>query len=108
MRILQLHSDFIENKPLKKEVAMAEEAEKKATRLEDLVVLFTSVEEGDDEAVAKQAVDEVKAALEKLGTNRILIYPYAHLSRNLAKPSHALRTLKAMEKYAQEKGIETY
>ena len=108
MRILQLHSDFIEYKPLKKEVAMAEEAEKKATRLEDLVVLFTSVEEGDDEAVAKQAVDEVKAALEKLGTNRILIYPYAHLSSNLAKPSNALRTLKAMEKYAQEKGIETY
>jgi len=108
MRILQLHSDFIEYKPLKKEVAMAEEAEKKATRLEDLVVLFTSIEEGDDEAVAKQAVDEVKAALEKLGTNRILIYPYAHLSSNLAKPSNALRILKAMEKYAQEKGIETY
>ncbi len=108
MRILQLHSDFIEYKPLKKEIAMAEEAEKKATRLEDLVVLFTSVEEGDDEAVAKQAVDEVKAALEKLGTNRILIYPYAHLSSNLAKPSNALRILKAMEKYAQEKGIETY
>jgi threonyl-tRNA synthetase len=108
MRILQLHSDFIEYKPLKKEVAMAEEAEKKATRLEDLVVLFTSVEEGDDEAVAKQAVDEVKAALEKLGTNRILIYPYAHLSSNLAKPSNAHRILRAMEKYAQEKGIETY
>ena len=108
MRILQLHSDFIEYKPLKKEVAMAEKAEKKATILEDLVVLFTSVEEGDDEAVAKQAVDEVKAALEKLGTNRILIYPYAHLSSNLAKSSNALRILKAMEKYAQEKGIETY
>jgi threonyl-tRNA synthetase len=108
MRILQLHSDFIEYRPLKKEVTMAEEAEKKATRLEDLVVLFTSVEEEDDEAVAKQAVDEVKAALEKLGTNRILIYPYAHLSSNLAKPSNALRILKTMEKYAQEKGIETY
>jgi threonyl-tRNA synthetase len=108
MRILQLHSDFIEYKPLKKEVAMAEEAEKKATRLEELVVLFTSVEEGDDEAVAKQAVDEVKAVLEKLKNNRILIYPYAHLSSNLAKPSNALRILEAMEKYAKEKGIETY
>ena len=108
MRILQLHSDFIEYKPLKKEVAMAEEAEKKATRLEDLVVLFTSVEEGDDEVVAERAIDEVKAVLEKLKNNRILIYPYAHLSSNLAKPSNALRILKAMEKYAKEKGIETY
>jgi len=108
MRILQLHSDFIEYKPLKKEVAMAEEAEKKATRLEDLVVLFTSVEEGDDETVAERAIDEVKAVLEKLKNNRILIYPYAHLSSNLAKPSNALRILNAMEKYAKEKGVETY
>lgn len=108
MRILQLHSDFIEYKPIKKEVAMAEEAETKISRLEDLVVLFTSVEEGDDEAVAKRAVDEVKAALEKLGAKRILIYPYAHLSSNLAKPSNALRILKVMEKYAKEVGIETH
>ena len=108
MRILQLHSDYIEYKPIKKEIAMAEEAEKKAKRLEDIVVLFTSIEEGDDEAVAKRAVAEVKAALEKLKAKRILIYPYAHLSSNLAKPSNALRILKVMEKYAKEAGIETH
>jgi len=108
LRILQLHSDYIEYKPIKKEVAMAEETEKKATRLEDLVVLFTSVEEGDDEAIAKRAVEEVKAALEKLKAKRILIYPYAHLSSNLAKPSNALKILKVMEKYAKEAGIETH
>lgn len=108
MRILQLHSDYIEYKPIKKEVAMAEEAEKKAKRLEDIVVLFTSIEEDDDEAVAKRAVDEVKVALEKLKAKRILIYPYAHLSSNLAKPSNALKILKAMEKYAKEAGIETH
>jgi len=108
LRILQLHSDYIEYKPIKKEIAMAEEAEKKAKRLEDIVVLFTSIEEGDDEAVAKRAVAEVKAALEKLKAKRILIYPYAHLSSNLAKPSNALRILKVMEKYAKEAGIETH
>jgi len=108
MRILQLHSNFIEYKPVKKEVALAEPTEKKTTRLESLVVLFTSVEEGDDEAVAKRAVEEVKTSIEKLKTNRILIYPYAHLSSNLAKPSEALRVLKEMEKYAKEAGMETY
>ena len=60
MRILQLHSDFIEYTPIKKEVASAEEAEKKPRRFEDLVVLFTCVEEGDTEAVAKQAIDQIK------------------------------------------------
>jgi len=108
MRILQLHSNFIEYKPIQKEIAMAEEAEKKTVRLEEIAVLFTAVEEGDDVTVAKKAIDEVRAFLEKLKVNRILIYPYAHLSSNLAKPTEALKVVKAMESYAKEKGIETY
>ena len=108
MRILQLHSDFIEFQPIQKEIALAEEAERKKTRLEEIVVLFTAVEEGDNVAVAKKAIDEVHAFLEKLKVNRILIYPYAHLSSNLAKPSEALKIVKAMEAYAKEKSLETY
>jgi len=108
VRILQLHSNFIEYKPIQKEIAMAEEAEKKEARLEEIVVLFTAVEEGDDEKVAKKAIDEVQAFLEKLKVNRILIYPYAHLSSNLAKPTDALKVVKAMEASAKEKGIDTY
>jgi threonyl-tRNA synthetase len=103
-----LHSNFIVYKPVQKEIAMAEEAPKKDVRLEELVVLFTAVEEGDNGTVAQKAIDEVQAFLEKLGVNRILIYPYAHLSSNLAKPSDALKTVKAMESYARKKGIETF
>ncbi|MGQ9641195.1 MAG: threonine--tRNA ligase [Candidatus Bathycorpusculaceae bacterium] len=108
MRILQLHSNYIEYKPVQKEIAMAEEAEKKGNRLEEIVVLFTAVEEGDNIEVAKKAIDEVQAFLEKLKVNRILIYPYAHLSTNLAKPTEALKIVKAMESYAKEKRVETY
>jgi len=108
MRILQLHSNFIVYRPVKKEVTMAEEAEKKEVRLEEVVVLFTAVEENDDKTTAQKAIDEVQAFLEKQKINRILIYPYAHLSSNLAKPSEALKTVKVMEAYAKEKGIETF
>jgi threonyl-tRNA synthetase len=103
-----LHSNFIEYTPVKKETANAEEAQKKTSRLDDVVVLFTCVEEGDNEVVAKQAISEVKDAVQKLKANRILIYPYAHLSSNLAKSATALTVLKAMEKYAKEAGMETY
>jgi threonyl-tRNA synthetase len=108
MRILQLHSDYIEYKPVQKEIAMAEEAEKKPVRLEEIVVLFTAVEEGDNSAMGQKAMDEVYAFLEKLKVNRVIIYPYAHLSGNLAKPTEALKVVKAMEVYAKEKGIETF
>ena len=108
MRVLQLHSDFIEYKPVQKEIATAEEAEKKPVRLEEIVVLFTAVEEGDTEITGQKAIDEVRAFLGKLKVNRIIIYPYAHLSSSLARPSEALKIVKIMETYAKEKGIETH
>jgi len=108
MHILQLHSNYIEYRPVQKEIAVAEEAEKKAVCLEEIVVLFTAVEEGDDKAIGQKAIDEIHDFLKKLKTNRIIIYPYAHLSSNLAKPTEALKVLKGMEAYAKEKGIETF
>jgi len=103
-----LHSNFIEYTPIKKEVAIAEDAEKKPSRIDDVVVLFTCVEEGDNETVAKQAIEEVREVLLKLKAKKILIYPYAHLSSDLAKSSTAFNILKTMEEYAKNAGIETY
>ncbi|MDH5362147.1 MAG: threonine--tRNA ligase [Aigarchaeota archaeon] len=108
MKILQLHSDFIEYQPIRKEIAGAEEADKSRARLEDLAVLFTAVEKGDDQQTAARAMDEIKESLERIGASRVLIYPYAHLSSNLAPPAEALTVLKAMEKRSAELGIETH
>ena len=108
LRILQLHSNFIEIEVIEKEIALAEEPEKKKDRLEELAVLFTSVEEGDGTNVARKAMENIKASLDKLKVNRILIYPYAHLSNTLAKPAKALKVIKEMEKAAKDLGFETY
>jgi threonyl-tRNA synthetase len=108
MRILQLHSNFIVFKPVQKEIAIAEEAEQKENRVEEVVVLFTAIEEGDTVQIGQKAIDDLRAFLGKQKTNRILIYPFAHLSSNLSQPSEALKIIKSMETYAKEKNIETY
>jgi len=108
LRILQLHSNFIEYKPIEKEGAIAEEAEKKWQRVEEVAVLFTCIEKEDNETVAKKAIKEIKSSLEKLKVNKILVYPYAHLSSDLARPSDALKVVRAMEEYAKEAGFETH
>jgi threonyl-tRNA synthetase len=108
MRILQLHSNFIVFKPIEKEINQAEETPKTETRIEEVVVLFTAVEDGDTSALAQKAIDDVRAFLGKLKINRVIIYPFAHLSSNLSKPSQALAVIKDMEVYAKSKGIETY
>jgi len=108
MRILQSHADYIEFEPTQKEISLAEEVEKKKYRYEDLVVLFVSVEENDNESLGKKAIDDVKEFLGKVKGNKILLYPFAHLSRNLAKPSDALKIIKEMESYAKSLKIEAY
>jgi len=108
LRILQLHSNFIEYQAIEKEIAIAEELEKEYDRLEDVVVLFTAIESGDDIAVARKAMENTKISLDVLKANKVLIYPYAHLSSNLAKPSDALNILKEMRNIAKEMGLETY
>ncbi len=102
MRLLQLHSDFIEYEPIEKEIRDAEEISSKSkVRLEDLVVAFVAVEKGDDETVARAAVDEIKSFLNTIKSNRLLVYPYAHLSSDLASPSSAIDIIKSVEEFAK-------
>ena len=108
MRILQLHSNFIVFKPIQKEITIAEEAEQKENRIEEVVVLFTAIEEDDTIRTGQKAIDDVRAFLGKQKTNRILIYPFAHLSSSLCQPLEALKIIKDMETYAKQKSIETY
>src|ERR687887_2373008 len=109
MRLLQLHSDFIEYEPTAKEIKDAEESiSKSRVRLEDVVVTLIAIENGDDESVTKAAVDEIKRYLDTVKSNRVLIYPYAHLSSNLASPKSAFELIKSVEKNAKESLDEVY
>jgi len=106
MKILQLHSDFIEYEPVKKETNNAEDINEKSTRVEDVLVLFTCVESGDNEEMGKTAIDETKEFMANLKAEKILLYPYAHLSSNLANPDDALKMMRQMEDYAKSVGID--
>src|SRR5213594_251744 len=102
MRVLQLHSDFIEYEPIEKESKDAEDiASKSRVRIEDLVVAFVAVENGDDESVARTAVEEIKKYLDMVQSSRLLIYPYAHLSSDLAPPSVAVDVIISVESFAK-------
>ena len=103
MRILQLHCDSIEYTPTKKEIKSAEEITNTDTqRLEELVVVFVAIEDGDDSSVAQNAISQIKESMQKIGCKKLLLYPYAHLSSNLAKPSVAISLLKEMESSASD------
>jgi threonyl-tRNA synthetase len=106
MKILQMHVDFIEYTPIKKEIRGAEDIEPQTTREDDIVVLFTAVERGDDESLGREAAAEAASFLSKLGTKRLMIYPFAHISQDLASPSDALSVILEMEREAKAAGLE--
>ena len=106
MRILQLHCDYIEFTPVKREIKSAEEIDPQSKRFEEVLVAFIAVEEGDNSDVAKKAMVEISDSMKKIGCNKLLLYPYAHLSSKLASPSTALLLLKEME--TQVKNLEIY
>ena len=97
MRILQLHCDSIQYTPTKKEIKSAEEIEPKTISIEEVVVCFTAVEKDDDSGIVKNAIAEIQESMSKIGCNKLLLYPYAHLSSNLASPGTGLKILKEME-----------
>ncbi|MCD6403091.1 MAG: threonyl-tRNA synthetase editing domain-containing protein [Candidatus Aenigmarchaeota archaeon] len=108
MRILLSHVDFIEYKPVKKEIESAENVDQKVRRVEEAVVAFVAVEKEDGEGKVETAINEILKSLENLGVRRVVIYPFAHLSNELKKPSEALEVLKRMEVLLKQKGVETY
>jgi threonyl-tRNA synthetase len=109
MKILQLHVDHIEYRPVKKELASAEEiTDLGPVREGDLLVLFVAVEPGDNKSIAETAIADAKKFADNLKVRGIMIYPFAHLSQNLARPTEAFIVLKDMEQYAKSLGAETF
>ena len=103
MRILQLHCDSIEYTPIKKEIDTAEDiADTRTRHLEEVVVVFVSIEEDDDSDVIRDAVLQIKDSMKKIGCNHLLLYPYAHLSSNLASPNRALKLLSEMKEISTD------
>jgi len=96
--MLFLHADFIEYEPISKEIQLAEEGIPIAKkRMDDLIVVLTAVESEDDENTASDSSAEIRKYGDLVKCDQVLIYPYAHLSSNLASPKVALQILQSLE-----------
>ena len=97
MRLLELHCDYAQyaarEKAMKNGAEEATDEQKKGVRLENVLVVFTTIEAGDNDAVIADAVHQVEKNFREVRALNLLIYPYAHLSNSLARPSEAISVL---------------
>ncbi|MHA1859798.1 MAG: threonine--tRNA ligase [Candidatus Asgardarchaeia archaeon] len=111
MRMLTIHSDFIEYLAKEKAIDNAEELKEKGPfRVEDCLVVFVTAEKEDvkNEDVLYEFVSEMEGFREKLGVSRIVLYPWVHLSSRPADPEDALNIMKDLEKILLERGFEVF
>jgi len=111
MRMLLIHADYLEyevrDKALKEPEPISDE--QRRGRLDEVLAVFISVEKADEtnpEEVVERAVNEIEEVAKQLKVERIFVYPFAHLSSELAKPSVALEILKKIEEKLRERGYE--
>ncbi len=105
MKILTLHVDYIEWQGLKKALRDMEDLPPEETakkKVDDALVVLTAVEGKDSSGISDDYVKNIKEIAKSVGTKKIVLYPYAHLSNDLGSPKVALEILKEAEKKLNE------
>lgn len=112
MRLLLLHCDTFEYEVRETAVKTPEPLEdNRAGKFENVLVAFSTIEkedEGNPAEVVRKAADSVAEVAKSVKTNRILIYPYAHLSSSLASPTVAIATLQQTARALNEMSFEVH
>lgn len=101
MKILAIHSDYINFEPTKKAFKGAEDVELKKEESKDCLVVFTAVEKSDEsdlKGIVDKLVDEINKVSVQVKAKNVVLYPYAHLSKDLSNPDFAVEVLKLAEK----------
>jgi len=111
LRLLLIHADRFEYETKEKAVKEPEpiQGTTKRGQLEDGLVAFCTIEKPDEaqpDIVAENAADSIEEVLGWIKTRRVMVYPYAHLSTNLASGDAALKILKTLEEKLSSRGYE--
>ncbi|RMD45767.1 threonine--tRNA ligase [Candidatus Pacearchaeota archaeon] len=96
MKTLNLHCDYIHFKALKKALKSIEEIAPNQNLeggSENCLVVLVAVEKGDNSEVVEEFSKSVIEIARNVKTKKIVLYPYAHLSSNLASPTRAVKIL---------------
>jgi threonyl-tRNA synthetase len=78
---------------------------------ENILVGFSTIEKEDEQnppEVVKKATESIMEVAKSVKTNRILIYPYAHLSSSHASPTVAISILQESSRTLNENGFEVH
>jgi len=107
MKLLFIHANYF-NYQVKEKAKAAEEItpDQKAGGMRDPLIVFASAEKTDEKpsetcevrpgSVIEETLLEIKSMASKVKTKSIVLFPFAHLSPDLASPEAAVQILKCV------------
>ncbi len=107
MRLILLHSDRIWVEPRKKALKDAKPA--KGLEVEDCLVVFTAFEERDEAGdPIPNAVKEILDIMGKIKANKVVIYPWVHLTSSPSSSLYAEKMFNELYNALEAEDVTTY
>ena len=107
MKLLLIHANYF-NYQAKEKAKAPEEIlpEQKAGGMRDPLIVLASAEKSDERAsgVIEGTFDEIKSVASKVKAKNIVLFPFAHLSSDLASPQEAVQIIKCVACKLDEAG----
>jgi len=112
MRFLMLHvNSFCCTITTKGRSKVYEEYDDPVTRVDEALLVLSSVERGDEgapERVASRASAEIVKLATQLKITTVVLHPFAHLFAELSAPDVAIEVLSRTQQALIETGLQTY
>ncbi len=112
MKVLFIHAEYLRYR-VKERTPVAEDIESlgKTGNMDEPLIALISIEDKDEksdmEKVAMKTVEAILDVSSKIGVDNIALFPFAHLSENLASPDFAVSALKEIESHLKSEGFDT-
>jgi len=111
MKTLNLHVDYIKWQALKKalkSIPDLEEKDKEPKEAKETLVVLTAIEKTDSLEILPEYLQNIKDIAAQVKAQTIVLYPYAHLSKNLGKPDLAIQILEEAEKNLKKEKFKVF
>jgi threonyl-tRNA synthetase len=108
MRLLLIHADRIHYRATRK-TAIAEHIDRREDEMTDCLVVFSCVEKMDEinaEKVVEHGKKEIIDVMQRVKTNKVMIFPFAHLAPSLSSPPVAMNILVRLENLLKDASLE--
>lgn len=111
MRMLLIHADEFSYEVKSKAIPEPEEPKNLKASVKNALIAFCTIEKDDEknpEVIAFKAAENIIDVFNKVKAENIVVYPYAHLSSDLASKEVAIPILEKIEEKIKEEGFKVY